>query len=282
MSGPLVTVVVPCFNMGPCLLETIASIQGQTYEAIEIIVVDDGSTDDETQSGLTVVENMPDVRVVRQANAGVAGAINVGVRTGSGTYFMPLGDDLIDPPYIAEAVEVMETDPNVGIVYCRADYFGSMSGPWHLPDFEMSGQLVRNQIHAVSLFRRADWEAVGGYDEELRGLEDWDFNLRILGLGRSVRRLDGVYFHYRRGRPSTNDAISNLANRDQMIATHARIFRNNHELYAEHADDYMKAIFEASDRHDLLAHRYRRLERFRASSPGRWLAKALRPLRGYR
>lgn len=266
--GPLVSVVVPCFNMGEPLDETMASIAAQEYNPIEIVIVNDGSTDPVTLDRLRHWENSGLATVVHQKNHGLGHALNRGVEAATGKYYLNLGDDLIEPPYIREAVAEMEKDPNLGIVYCRADMFGTESGMWQLPDFNIQTQLLNNLIFATSLMRTADWATVGGYDEVMKGREDHDFILRILGLGRTVHRLDGVYFHYRRGRPSVNANLHHPDNRDLFIDAYARMFRNNTGLYREHAEAFMREIFSFVDERNQLRLRYRHLERFRASRAG--------------
>lgn len=242
---PLVSVVIPCLDMGEPLAEAVESVRLQTYPSIEIVIVDDGSTDPVTL-GLIDQFEREGILVIRQSNHGVGAAMNRGLEEASGRYFMPVNDDLIEPPYIAEAVEALEGREELGVVYSRATMFGTESGPWELPDFEYGAELLWNLIFSTSLFRLEDWRDVGGYDEVMRGREDHDFVLRVLGLGRTVHRLDGVYFHYRRGRASVNDRLHAPSARPLLIDAYARMFRNNTELYRQHADAYMRAIFRSS------------------------------------
>lgn len=268
-SSPLVSLIVPCFNMGPRLLDTIASLQAQTYHPTEIIIVDDGSTEPKTIAYLERYRKSG-LQIVRQQNSGLAAALNAGVAASEGLFFMPLGDDLIEPAYVAEAVEVLTKNPKIGIVYCQADLFGDRQGPWELPPFTMKRQLMDNCIFATALFRRCDWETAGGYDITMRhGREDHDFIMRILSLGRTTHRLDGVYFHYRRGAASINDNLAQ--DRQHLIEAHATIMRNNAELYLDHADLLWERIFELVDERNDLRHRYQRLERLRSM---RWAREA--------
>lgn len=265
---PLVSIVMPCYNSGRILLESIASAQAQSHPAVELIVVDDGSTDHSTLAMLDDCRNAG-VRVIHQPNGGVSSALNTGIRAAAGTYFMPLGDDLIDPSYVSEAVEVMERDNSVGIVYCNATLFGSIQGPWLLPPFTMKRQLTDNCIFAAALFRTSDWQEVGGYDEKMRsGREDHDFIMRILSLGRSVHRLDGVYFHYRQGNKESVNAKVGQSRAD-LIDAYAQILRNNTALYAAHAHLFWDSYFDLIDERNDLRNRYRALERLRNGKTAR-------------
>lgn len=151
-TRPLVTIVMPCFNSKRVLLESIASAQAQTYPNTEVVIVDDGSTNPETLDMLRELES-DGFRIVRKENGGVSSAINAGLNEANSGYFLPLGDDLIDPPYVAESVDVMEAHPEVGIVYCQAMLFGTIERPWRLPPFTMKRQLTDNCIFATALNR---------------------------------------------------------------------------------------------------------------------------------
>lgn len=196
---PLVSIIIPCFNQGQYLAESIGSVLASDHDELEIIVVDDGSTDPAT---ITLLEqlNYPKTRLIRQENRGLAGARNRGIAEAQGLYILPLdADDRIDPRYISQAVAALEADQRLGIVYCRAEKFGAEQGPWQLAPFSRWRMGLGNIIFCSALYRRADWLQVGGYDETLRrGWEDWDFWLSLLELGRRVRCLDLVGFHYRK------------------------------------------------------------------------------------
>lgn len=196
---PLVSIVIPCYNQGQFLSESIGSVLDSDFNDYEIIVVDDGSTDPETTSLLAQLD-YPHTRLIRQENRGLAGARNRGIAEAKGTFILPLdADDRIGPQYISRAVNALKADPGLGIVYCQAEKFGAESGPWRLPRFSRLRMALGNVIFCSALFRRQDWHIVGGYDERLRrGWEDWDFWLSLLDLGRKVRCLDLVGFYYRK------------------------------------------------------------------------------------
>lgn len=195
----LVSIIIPCFNQGQYLAESISSVLASDHDELEIIVVDDGSTDPVT---ITLLEQLayPKTRLIRQENRGLAGARNRGIAEAHGIYILPLdADDRIGPEYISRAVAAMEADQGLGIVYCRAEKFGAEQGPWRLAPFSRWRMGLGNIIFCSALYHRVDWQQVGGYDETLRrGWEDWDFWLSLLELGRRVRCLDLVGFQYRK------------------------------------------------------------------------------------
>ena len=111
----LVTVVIPCFNSGATLPQTVESVKDQTYENIEIIVVDDGSTDILTSD---VINCLDGVRVIRQENAGLPAARNVGFSEAQGEYVFPLdADDWLENDAIATLANALSAQ--IGRASCR-------------------------------------------------------------------------------------------------------------------------------------------------------------------
>lgn len=265
--SPKVSVIIPVYNTGAYLQETLVSALAQTWDQTEIVMVDDGSTDPLTLDLLQEVSMNPRVRLIRQENRGPSAARNAGIRASTGEFFMPLdSDDLIETTYVEQAVEVMADRPEVSIVYARADVFGSVNGPWPLPDFDWSTFLVHNLVFCVALFRRADWDTVGGFDESMReGREDHDFVMKVLGRGGTPHRLEEVLFHYRIRPDSVNAQVGD--SREKLIRAHASIFRNNLSTYEEHAEDLFTFIFRQHDEIMDLRHRYAALERLRTGHP---------------
>lgn len=230
-----VSIVVPCYDLGAFVEEAVESALRQTYEDVEVVVVDDGSTDPATRRVLDRLQG-PRTRVLRKANGGCPSALNVGIEAARGDYVLPLSaDDRIAPDYVRQAVEVLGGRDDVGIVYCRAELFGARTGPWDLPDFSLDEMARGNVIFASAMFRRTDWERIGGFNEQaVLGLEDWDFWLRLLSLRSAVVRLDDVLFSYR---IRSDSLTSEMADDPQGTArAQAVVFRNNIEFFADHAE----------------------------------------------
>jgi len=256
-----VSVVIPCFNAGELLREAVDSALAQDCPGVEVIVVDDGSTDPATQAVLDGIQD-PRVRVIRQDNAGPASARNTAIRAATGEYILPLdADDRFDPTYARKALAAMRADPTVGIVYCDAMKFGAETGIWRLPAFSLQEMAVDNVIFCSSLFRKSDWAAVGGYRESLRhGMEDYEFWLRILALGRDVVKLPEALFYYRiQARSRTTEF---MGDRPNVVATYAEIFRANQAFFAQHAEVLFEHRFAQYRELDHLRYRYGKLDQF--------------------
>ena len=116
-GAPLVSVIVPCWNYGAYLGAALASIRDQTLKDVEIIVVDDGSTQEATRATLSEVE-ASGVGVLRQANLGVSAARNAGLREAEGVYVCCLdADDTMDPTYLEKCVIMLETNAGLSFAY---------------------------------------------------------------------------------------------------------------------------------------------------------------------
>lgn len=197
-SQPLVTVIIPVYNMADFLQETLSSVAAVDYPHLEVIIVDDGSTDCSGEIARRFCEQDDRFHYHRQDNAGVAAARNHALRLARGEYILPVdADDLIHPAYIAEAVDVLQQHPGVKVVYARAEYFGERDGEWKLPVFSLHRLAMHNQIYVSAVYRREDALRFGGYCEQLSGREDWDFWLSMLKYGGDVRQLDQVRLYYR-------------------------------------------------------------------------------------
>jgi len=236
-----VSIVIPCYNAGGHLAEAVQSALAQTWPETEVVIVDDGSTDSVTLELLQA--SWPRTRIIHQDNAGPAAARNRAIREATGDYILPLdADDRIEPTYVAKAAAVLDAQSDVGIVYCRATKFGVEQGAWELNDYSPDELALGNVIFASAMFRRADWERLGGFDETLRhGMEDYDFWIRLVHAGWKVVRLDETLFHYR-VREQSRTALFE-GNREEVVATYAGIFRKNRDFFAEHADSLFRRQF---------------------------------------
>ena len=206
--NPLVSVIVPCYNMAAFLEETLRSIVASDYRPLEIIVIDDGSTDNSAEVAETFASsrNSPPIggvcpisfSLIRRENGGLSAARNTGLQHAQGKYILPVdADDRISPTFISHAVQAIESNPALKVVYCRAEFFGERTGEWKLKRFSPALLARKNIIPATALYRLEDARAVGGYCVEKVFHEDWDFWLSMLECGGEVLQLDEVGFFYR-------------------------------------------------------------------------------------
>jgi glycosyltransferase involved in cell wall biosynthesis len=158
-----VPIVIPCYNDGRYLIDAVKSAQAQAYPNVKIIVVDDHSMDQATLGVFEILQGRGMIVLkTRDGAKGLPAARNSGIAEASGKYILPLdSDDRIDPAYVEKAVAVLEAQPDAGICYCRARFFGLKQGEWNLPPYSWERLLSKNVIFAMAMFRKTDWERVG-------------------------------------------------------------------------------------------------------------------------
>ena len=196
-TEPGVSVVIPCYNLGRYLYEAIASALQQTLQPLEVIVVDDGSTDDYTRLVLDTIDH-PQVRVIRQENRGLPAARNVGIRIARSPFICCLdADDRLLPTYFERVLPLLKSDPQIGFVTSHYREFDGQSGVVAPSACALPNMLVVNRAIVPSLFRREAWERAGGYCEELSGMHDWDLWIGILEAGYRAEVVPEILFEYR-------------------------------------------------------------------------------------
>lgn len=197
---PLVSVIVPLYNMANYIEETLQSIAASSYSNLEIIVMDDGSSDNSLEIVHAFANANPelDLHVLTQKNQGASVARNNAISQANGRYILPVdADDLISPQYIEMAVEVLEKHPEILVVGCEIDMFGMSNKHVKYPEFSLALLARKNMIAAPSMFRRSDWQRAGGYCKDIKGREDWDFWLSVFADGGGFVRLPIVGVYYR-------------------------------------------------------------------------------------
>ncbi len=194
----LVTIIIPCYNYGRYVAESIESCLAQTYKKLEIIVVDDGSTDNSNK----IAQNYLDrgVKYVRQDNAGPAAARNKGIRESHGDYICFLdADDMFKLQYIEACYKQLSAAASdVGYVYTGIEYFGDKSGKHRGREYDIDLLKQENYIHASALFR-ASVLRNHSFDASIRGgLEDWDLFLTLAENGVYGSLLNKPLLRYRK------------------------------------------------------------------------------------
>jgi len=235
---PRISVVIPCFNHGEFLPEAVSSVISMHRDDVELIVVDDGSTDERTRKE-TAALTAQGIHVIRQENKGLSSARNTAVRASRGEYIFPLdADDRIRPGCLDHAIRILGADPKVSVVYGDVEFFGMRTGHWTSGPFDPHRLLRSNYIAASALFRRAVWEQNGGYDERmLDGFEDWEFWISALEHGWKFVYVPEALFDYRQANESMLTRVRKLEEQAaQFIAVkHGALYRRAWlELANEH------------------------------------------------
>ena len=213
----LVSVIIPSYNCRKFLLEAYESVLKQTYQNIEIIIVDDNSSDPESLEILRAIEKQGRARIFYlEKNHGVAYARNFAIKNSKGKYVLPLDcDDKIHEEYLEKAVNILDKNEEIKIVYPDVIIFGKYDDIWNLPGFDLKKLLIKNYIHNSSVFRKSDFARTNGYDERLEGLEDWDFWISILETtnGKALHLPEKLFYY----RIRENSRQQNLNKNPQVL-----------------------------------------------------------------
>lgn len=183
-----VSVIIPAYNQGHYLAAAIQSVLEQTYANVEVLVIDDGSTDNTAQVAQQFSD--PRVRYIYQQNRGLSGARNTGIRHANGDFLTYLdSDDLFLPRKLELLLAELNARPQLGFVAGQAMPIDEVGQPiGKLFDQELPANpthlLLGNPLHVGSVLLRRSWqERVGFFDETLRSYEDWDMWLRLALAG---------------------------------------------------------------------------------------------------
>jgi glycosyltransferase involved in cell wall biosynthesis len=205
-SRPVVSVIIPAYNARLYIGATLESAVNQTFRSFEIIVVDDGSTDD-TQS---IAQNFCDrgVTVISQSNAGAAAARNRALSIARGEYVALLdSDDLWEPDYLQTMVGFLISHPEISIAFSDSVFFGQSmySGrrfqEVYPPCAPITFAKVAAQVSHVCVaatIRREVFDRIGLFDARLRAVDDFDLWLRALHAGCRIEPVQRVLVRYRR------------------------------------------------------------------------------------
>ncbi len=205
MNKPLVSIVIPAYNASDYVREAVDSALNQTYKPIEVIVVDDGSTDG-TSRILESYSKSGKIIYIRQGNKGLAGARNAGIKVAKGSYIALLdADDIFLRERISKQVAALEANSGFGVCYCDLLHF--LDGPrrvfYHHRYPHPSGGILEPLLHRqfinplTVMARKTVFEKYGYFDENLRRSEDWDLWLRWAHRGVKFYYLDKILAHYR-------------------------------------------------------------------------------------
>lgn len=222
------SVIIPCYNMGEFLPDAIASVEQYKGSDIEMLIINDGSTDPATLSLLKELEDKG-YNVINQTNQGLAMARNNAIAMCEGEYFLPLdADNKIRTAYIEKGIKILDTDPAMAIVYGDAQYFGEKKGVWKSRKFDLLTLMRGNYIDACVVARKKAWEQVKGYDKNISALADWDFHISVAEAGWKLKYVPEVLFDYR----VRNDSMIKTYNQrdeyvDHIVKKHSKLYRES-------------------------------------------------------
>lgn len=239
-ADPLVSVVISAYNAEAFISDTIQSIQAQTYEQFEVIIVDDGSQDRTAEIVRSFAQYDDRIRLIQQQNSGVAASRNLAIQHASGQYIAPIdADDIWYPERLSKHVYCLETsDATVGLVYSWSTYLNEAGEIKGYSPFGQLGAVEGNVLAMLvfynfldnactAMFRRECLDRVGFYDCELETCEDWDLYLRIAEQYQ-FRMVPEYLIGYRQYHGSMSTKCVTMAKFYELILS--RIYQRHPEL----------------------------------------------------
>ncbi|WP_291325483.1 glycosyltransferase family A protein [Desulfovibrio sp. UCD-KL4C] len=230
VSGPeKVSVVIPLFNQGHYLEEAVTSVVRQTWTNWEIIIINDGSTDNSYDTAKELLEKLNDSRIklITQKNRGKGGTRNRGIKESNGEFVVTLdSDDMITPDYLAVSVNLMRTNPRVAWITPKTLVFGKDNHVAWGDDYNFVRSIMISPSPSSSLLRRCALEQLGLYREDLTNREDAEIWISLVENGWTSVTTDIPLFMYRHAcrRPGLSD-ISNISSKEEITSLHPWWFR---------------------------------------------------------
>lgn len=222
----MISVVIPCYNYGCFLQETLMSVKSQTYSDWECIIVNDGSTDNTEEIAIQFTKEDNRFHYLKRENGGLSAARNTGLSIAKGDYIQFLdADDLIHPEKFEHQLDIFADSPELDICYSNFEFFDSPSGNI-LNKTHFAKQVSINPIEDVlfkfgkdgfiipihcALIKRGVWENSNVFNESLKAREDWLMWLDLALRGKTFLFIDKPFALYRKHSESMVHNQSNMA-----------------------------------------------------------------------
>lgn len=262
LAQPLVSVIIASYNHAPYIEASIASVLAQTYPHIELLVIDDGSSDDSVERIQRLqAEHGFDFKA--QQNQGLSRTLNEAIERAKGEYIVPFGsDDIMRPERIAKQVAYLQDKPEVGLCAANVEIIGAAGEL--LPEKEQKQRALPfrrlnfddlfldrkpGPMVATQMFRKTALQVVGGFNPEIR-LEDVYICLKILEAGYFIDILPDVLADYRKHDSNTYKRLRFMT--ENMLKTYACFA--SHPAYEQVKSRYLISMFlKSADRDKMLA-----------------------------
>lgn len=248
-----VLIVVTLYNLGDYIDEAIQSVFNQTYQNWELIIINDGSTEEKSKERAEFYRKNGDkrVHVFSRKNEGVVKARNFGSKQASYDYICFLdADDRLRNDFLQKTVAELNKDTakKIGFVTSFYKHFGNSDQLIELPDPDLNFLLIQNTIHTSSLIRKEAFEKVNGYDSDFFGYMDWNLWISIAEAGYTWKVIKEPLFEYR---VRSGSMVS------QSIKKYFELFSL---LISKHKDTYVKnienVIISAQKNYSILYHSF--------------------------
>lgn len=232
-----VSVIIPCYNKAPYVKEAIESVINQTFPDIEIIVVNDASTDNSAEIIKELKEKYDNILFINnKTNQGVVKTRNTAINIATGEYILPLdADDTIENTFVEKAVKILDKHPEIGVVGCRFEFDNK--------DTSSKGLIKNSKIMYLEelfvctvMFRKTDFLKTGGYKEcmDKLGCEDLELFLSFIENGLKFYKINEHLFNYRQNTENcrTHAQLKNtFLIKKQLITLHPNLYLKKSNIW---------------------------------------------------
>ncbi|MGA2297763.1 MAG: glycosyltransferase, partial [FCB group bacterium] len=250
---PKVSIIIPCFNQGEFLSEAVQSVVQQSYQDLELLIVNDGSPDNTSEVAKALTEKYPGkrIRLIEKKNGGLSDARNAGISAAKGKYILPLdADDKLHHDYLLETIPILDSHKDISIVYVDEQNFGLKSNT-HVKGVASVSELKKYNVHDYcTIYRKEVWEKNGGYSPAMfLGGEDWNFWLGAAKNGfKSYHHSKPLFFYRNRENTMVAETLSLIEHvKSHIVFHHPELFTPEEKIQAENIiksmPDSIKAKF---------------------------------------
>jgi len=221
MNSPVLSIYITNHNYGKYIEKAIQSVLNQTFKDFELIIIDDGSTDNSMET-IRKFSNISRIKIIEQENQGLTVSNNIAIKVAAGKYIMRLdADDYLAPEAAELMVEVLDSKPKVALVfpdYFEVDEDGEILSEIRRHDFENDVSLHDQPAHGACTMIRLDvLKSIGGYDENFSRQDGYDLWLKIIH-NYPVININKPLFYYRK------HGHNLTSNEELLLETRSRIF----------------------------------------------------------
>lgn len=238
----MLSIIIPFYNMGSLILETLLSVNESTYTDIEIIIVNDGSDDIESIEVLREIESsMPSIKVIHIDNGGLSNARNIGAYAAKGEFIAFLdSDDLIAPEYYQRCIEILKAYKNVSFVYSWVRFFGLRDDIWVTFDTEFPLLLLTNMLSAFAVIKKDHFLKYGINKVEMKeGMEDHESWINMCKNGCAGISIPEALVHYR----IRSNSMARQFNREIVNDLFYKISQFHLELYKQYGNEIFNLLY---------------------------------------
>ena len=257
------SIIIPCYNAGRYIIEAVHSIIQQPFKyPYEVIVVDDGSNDLETQKSLNKLEKVTEVKLIKLSeNKGVQVARNIAIRESKFDFVFCIdADDLLntDPLILSEgtypdrAIDILLDDTDIAFVHCTSLMFGQFSD-LTISAYPVTEELILKKHHAQTsiVYRKKEAISAGLYDESIKKWQDWSFAVSLLNYRFKNNKKNRIYFIdnpyclYRIHNKLNRISSGNIDEKSMIRTTFKKnpeIFRNYYKNLSD--DEIVESVFK--------------------------------------